>query len=65
MTEQKMTNLPQVYTTRNEDIYGEETVNMKDFIIGALVGGIVGAAAGLLLAQNLVVIYVELSLHRL
>ncbi|KYG91463.1 hypothetical protein A0U40_00490 [[Bacillus] sp. KCTC 13219] len=52
MTEQKMTNLPQVYTTRNEDIYGEETVNMKDFIIGALVGGIVGAAAGLLLAPK-------------
>ncbi|WP_042474552.1 YtxH domain-containing protein [Bacillus ndiopicus] len=52
MTEQKTTNLPQVYTTRNEDIYGEETVNMKDFIIGALVGGIVGAAAGLLLAPK-------------
>lgn len=37
----------------NVDIYGEEeTVNLKDFVIGALVGGIVGAAAGLLLAPK-------------
>jgi gas vesicle protein len=47
-------NLPQVYyVDSNRTIYGEEeTVNMKDFIIGALVGGIVGAAAGLLLAPK-------------
>ncbi|MFC5543339.1 MAG: YtxH domain-containing protein [Bacilli bacterium] len=30
----------------------EETINMKDFVIGALVGGIVGAAVGLLLAPK-------------
>ena len=47
-------NLPQVYyVDSNKSIYGEESsVNMKDFIIGALVGGIVGAAAGLLLAPK-------------
>ena len=47
-------NLPQVYyVDSNRTIYGEESsVNMKDFIIGALVGGIVGAAAGLLLAPK-------------
>jgi len=31
---------------------GEETINMKDFVIGALVGGIIGAAVGLLLAPK-------------
>ena len=36
----------------NEAIYGEESVHMKDFVIGALVGGIVGAAAALLLAPK-------------
>jgi len=47
-------NLPQVYyVDSNRAIYGEESsVNMKDFVIGALVGGIVGAAAGLLLAPK-------------
>lgn len=45
------TNLPQVYTG-NSPIYEEETVNMKDFVIGAFVGGIVGAAVGLLLAPK-------------
>ncbi|MCP1145598.1 YtxH domain-containing protein [Lysinibacillus endophyticus] len=45
-------NLPQVYTGNNVDIYEEETLNMKDFVIGALVGGIVGAAAGMLLAPK-------------
>lgn len=30
----------------------EETIDMKDFVIGALVGGIVGAAVGLLLAPK-------------
>lgn len=47
-------NLPQVYyVDSNRSIYGEESsVNMKDFVIGALVGGIIGAAAGLLLAPK-------------
>lgn len=41
------------HVVNNADIYGEEeTVNLKDFVIGALVGGIVGAAAGLLLAPK-------------
>lgn len=43
--------LPQLYNSQ-ESIYEEERVNMKDFVIGALVGGIVGAAAGLLLAPK-------------
>lgn len=30
----------------------EDTIDMKDFVIGALVGGIVGAAVGLLLAPK-------------
>lgn len=36
----------------DEVIYKEEEVNMKDFVIGAFVGGIVGAAVGLLLAPK-------------
>ncbi|QPQ34658.1 MULTISPECIES: YtxH domain-containing protein [unclassified Lysinibacillus] len=43
--------LPQLYNSQ-DSIYEEERVNMKDFVIGALVGGIVGAAAGLLLAPK-------------
>lgn len=43
--------LPQVYKAQ-EAIYDEESVNMKDFVIGAFVGGIIGAAAGLLLAPK-------------
>lgn len=43
--------LPQLYHPQ-DSIYEEERVNMKDFVIGALVGGIVGAAAGLLLAPK-------------
>lgn len=43
----------QQHVSNNVDIYGEdETVNLKDFVIGALVGSIVGAAAGLLLAPK-------------
>lgn len=43
----------QQHVTSNVDLYGEEeTLNLKDFVIGALVGGIVGAAAGLLLAPK-------------
>lgn len=47
----ELPHLPQVYTG-TDAIYEEESVNMKDFVIGALVGGIVGAAAGLLLAPK-------------
>ena len=36
----------------NDAIYGEDTMHVKDFVIGALVGGIVGAAAALLLAPK-------------
>ena len=45
-------NSPQEFTQVHESIYEEETIQMKDFVIGALVGGIVGAAAGLLLAPK-------------
>ena len=45
-------NVPLDYLTVNESIYGEETIQVKDFVIGALVGGIVGAAAALLLAPK-------------
>lgn len=45
-------NSPQDYTQINDSIYGEETIHVKDFVIGALVGGIVGAAAALLLAPK-------------
>ncbi|WP_332649421.1 YtxH domain-containing protein [Lysinibacillus sp. 54212] len=48
-----LSNLPQVIVAAsNDSIYGEETVKMKDFVIGAFVGGIIGAAAGLLLAPK-------------
>lgn len=47
-----LTNLSQSYNETVDPIYKEETIDMKDFIIGALVGGIVGAAAGLLLAPK-------------
>ncbi|MER2106145.1 MAG: YtxH domain-containing protein [Solibacillus sp.] len=36
----------------NDAIYGEDTMDVKDFVIGALIGGIVGAAAALLLAPK-------------
>jgi gas vesicle protein len=46
-------NLPQPYVPSNETIYGtSDSVNTKDFVIGVLVGGIIGAAAGLLLAPK-------------
>ena len=34
--------LPQVYRGQLEAIYEKENVNMKDFVIGALVGGVSG-----------------------
>lgn len=43
---------PQDFTQIDKSIYGEDSVQMKDFVIGALVGGIVGAAAALLLAPK-------------
>lgn len=43
---------PQDFTQINESIYGEESGHVKDFVLGALVGGIVGAAAALLLAPK-------------
>ncbi|KGR73592.1 YtxH domain-containing protein [Ureibacillus manganicus] len=46
------TNLPLQNSVSIDPIYREETINMKDFIIGALIGGMVGAAAGLLLAPK-------------
>lgn len=49
--QQLESSLPQLYHPQ-DSIYEEERVNMKDFVIGALVGGIVGAAAGLLLAPK-------------
>jgi gas vesicle protein len=49
----KNQNLPMPYVPSNETIYGEsDSVNAKDFVIGVLVGGIIGAAAGLLLAPK-------------
>ena len=42
---------PNVYG-KHDSLYEEESVNMKDFVIGAFVGGIVGAAVGLLLAPK-------------
>lgn len=45
-------NASQDYAQINASIYGEDTIHAKDFIIGALVGGIVGAAAALLLAPK-------------
>lgn len=43
---------PQVYRNQVDPIYDEGSVNIKDFVIGALVGGIVGAAVGLLVAPK-------------
>ncbi|TQR18411.1 YtxH domain-containing protein [Psychrobacillus vulpis] len=41
-----------IYTESRESIYKDDEVNAKDFIIGALVGGIIGAATALLLAPK-------------
>lgn len=45
-------NTAQDYTQINDAIYGDDKIHAKDFIIGALVGGIVGAATALLLAPK-------------
>ena len=48
--------LPQPHEYQNnghrESIYSNDEVNSKDFVIGALVGGIIGAAAALFLAPK-------------
>ncbi|WP_394188380.1 YtxH domain-containing protein [Paenisporosarcina quisquiliarum] len=47
--------LPQSYEYQNghrDSIYSNDEVNSKDFVIGALVGGIIGAAAALFLAPK-------------
>lgn len=47
--------LPQAYEYQNghrDAMYSNDEVNSKDFIIGALVGGIIGAAAALFLAPK-------------
>ncbi|MBK3496050.1 YtxH domain-containing protein [Viridibacillus sp. YIM B01967] len=44
--------LPQPYEHRTESLYDESNVNVKDFVIGAFVGGIVGAATALFLAPK-------------
>lgn len=44
--------LPQPYEHKTESLYDESNVNVKDFVIGAFVGGIVGAAAALFLAPK-------------
>jgi gas vesicle protein len=48
--------LPQAYEYSNgyphDPIYSSDEVNSKDFLIGALVGGIIGAAAALFLAPK-------------
>lgn len=45
--------LPETTTTNVESIYGQTTKSSgKDFVIGALVGGVIGAAAALFLAPK-------------
>jgi len=40
------------YKRLNESIYDDEKIHVKDFVIGALVGGIVGVATALLLTPK-------------
>ncbi|MGX9135595.1 YtxH domain-containing protein [Rummeliibacillus sp. JY-2-4R] len=46
--------LPQTYSKRAESLYANDdaNLNLKDFIIGAFVGGVVGAATALFLAPK-------------
>lgn len=52
--ESGQTYLPQTYERRSESLYTNDDgmVNLKDFIIGAFVGGVVGAATALFLAPK-------------
>ena len=43
---------PQELTETNKSIYGEESFNMKNFTVGAIVGAIAGAAIALLYAPK-------------
>ena len=43
---------PQELTATNKSIYEEESFNMKNFVIGTIVGGIVGAVAATLYAPK-------------
>ena len=47
-------NLPQPYVPSNETIYKEteSSSSGSDFVVGVLIGGLIGAAAGLLLAPK-------------
>ncbi|MEK4386902.1 YtxH domain-containing protein [Solibacillus sp. FSL W7-1464] len=40
------------YNRLNDSIYDDEKIHVKDFVIGALVGGIVGVATALLLTPK-------------
>ena len=44
--------LPQELTETNKSIYGEESFNMKNFTVGAIVGALAGAAIALLYAPK-------------
>ena len=48
----KQSNLQQEFSEVNAIIYEKETIQMKDFVIGAFVGSVIGAAAALLLAPK-------------
>ena len=51
--QQGNSNYPPVpYYNNNNDIYRDEEVNGKDFILGVLIGGIIGATTALLLAPK-------------
>ncbi|GEK31812.1 hypothetical protein KZO01_21210 [Kurthia zopfii] len=44
--------LPEAYVSRQEALYEKESSGGKEFVIGAIVGGLVGAAAALFLAPK-------------
>ena len=48
----KNTQSPQQLTETNKSIYGEESFNMKNFTVGAIVGALAGAAIALLYAPK-------------